>query len=178
MEIDQIPAQHPGGAPAHDLAVFLVDAREDLVALAYVMTGSQDEAQDVVHDVYLRLMRADLDQVIDLRAYARRAITNECASWGRRLARSRIRSRDLRSEWNRRLATQPDPHGRIEVLSALSGLSMRQRTAVVLRYYLNWDDIAIADTLGCAPATVRTLLSRALRKLRADLEDDKVGGTP
>lgn len=146
-------------------------AREDLVALAYVMTGSQDEAQDVVHEVFVRLLRADVTGVDDLWSYARRAVTNECASWGRRIARGARRSQALSVEWNRLLRTQPDPYGRVEVLSALTSLSQRQRAAVVLRYYLSWEDDAIAEALGCAPATVRSLLSRALRKLETELTE-------
>lgn len=182
MGSEQIP-RHPAGGSGDGPAIaevgaFLADSREDLVALAYVMTASQDEAQDVVHDVFLRLLRTDLTGVADLRAYARRAITNECATWGRRLTRSRRRSRSLHAEWQRVLATQPDPHGRVEVLTALSVLSTRQRTAVVLRYYLDWDDEAIAETLHCAPSTVRTVLSRAMKKLRADLADPSEPTTP
>ena len=146
-------------------------ARDDLVALAYVMTGSQDEAQDVVHEVFVRLLRADVTEVHDLWSYARRAVTNECASWGRRIARGTRRSQALRAEWDRVLRTQPDPFGRVEVLSVMTSLPQRQRAAVVLRYYLSWDDDAIAETLDCAPATVRSLLSRALRKLQAELTE-------
>ena len=47
------------GVVPFDLGAFLAHSREDLVALAYVVTGSQEEAQDIAHDVYLRLMRAD-----------------------------------------------------------------------------------------------------------------------
>lgn len=159
------------GDDAVEVTEFLRNAREDLVALAYVLTGSQEEAQDVVHDVFVRLLRIDLAGVADLRSYARRAVTNECASWGRRLTRNARRSRQLRSEWDRVLSTQPDPFGRIEVLSAMTTLSSRQRAAVVLRYYLGWDDAAIAETLNCAPTTVRSLISRALKKLRTELTE-------
>ena len=48
------------GDDAVEVTEFLRNAREDLVALAYVLTGSQEEAQDVVHDVFVRLLRIDL----------------------------------------------------------------------------------------------------------------------
>ena len=56
-------------------------------------------------------------------------------------------------------------------MSALRSLSARQRAAVVLRYYLDWDDDSIAQTLACTPATVRSLLSRALKKMRTELTE-------
>ena len=149
-----------------------------MMALAYVLTGSQEDAQDVVQTVLARLAGSDLGHVTDMPAYCHRAVTNESASWGRVKVRTRRRVEALNSEWIRRHATQPDPYGRIEVMSALRALPLRQRSAVVLRYYLDWDDDAIAETLGCAPATVRSILSRALKKLRLELgNDDHEGAT-
>jgi RNA polymerase sigma factor (sigma-70 family) len=49
----------------------------------------------------------------------------------------------------------------------LAELSMRQRAVVVLRFYEDLDDAAIADILGCSPATVTTHLKRALAHLRS-----------
>lgn len=164
-----------GADAAHgrgDVGAFLASFRADLVALAYVLTGSQHDAQDVVHTVIVRLLRTDLTRVGDPRAYCRRAVINECASWGRRRVRSARTVKALEAEWNRVLSSQPDPFGRVEVMSALRSLSQRQRTAVVLRYYLDWNDDQIAEALKCAPATVRSLLSRGLKRLRAELEGE------
>ena len=65
----------------------------------------------------------------------------------------------------------PDPAqasgDRDEVERLLRGLPRQQRAALVLRYYLDWPDDEIAQALGCAPATVRSHLSRALATLRA-----------
>jgi RNA polymerase sigma factor (sigma-70 family) len=146
--------------------------RNSMLALAYVLTGSHEDAQDIVQTVLVRLAGVELGRVADIRAYCHRAVTNECASWGRAKVRSRHRVETLSSEWIRRHSTQPDPYGRIELMGALRALPLRQRSAVVLRYYLDWNDDAIAETLGCAPATVRSILSRALKKLRTELGDD------
>jgi RNA polymerase sigma factor (sigma-70 family) len=144
------PSNDAGEQRKSDLAQ--VD-RDAMMALAYVLTGSREDAQDVVQNVLTRL-------------------TDECASWGRAKSRTRRRLNAASSEWVRRHSTQPDPYGRAEVMSALRGLPHRQRTAVVLRYYLDWDDRAIAEVLGCAPATVRTILSRTLARLRTELGGD------
>lgn len=152
------------------VALYVSEAADHLVALAYVLTGSRSDAQDVAHDVVVRLLERNPSTVRDLDAYARRAVVNECTSRGRRMGRSISREQRLRLEWNRVLATQPDPYGRLDVMAALARLGGRQRSAVVLRYYLDWTDHDIADALGCAPATVRSLLSRAMKKLRAELD--------
>lgn len=69
--------------PTVDLRALLVRERERLVALAYVLIGSRDEAQDVVQDVSLKLLESDLTHVVEPAAYARRAVTHECATWHR-----------------------------------------------------------------------------------------------
>jgi len=162
-----------GGAkltPARSRLDALAHAEGDgLVALAYVVTGDREAALDAVQEVFARLARADLSTIENLGAYARRAVCHECASWGRSMTRMGRRNGRLEAEWRRDLATQPDPFGRIELMGALGVLSARQRTAVVLRYFVQLDDKQIAECLDCAPSTVRTLLSRAMTKLRREL---------
>lgn len=41
---------------------------------------------------------------------------------------------------------------------------------LVLRYYEQLEDEAIADLIGCSPATVRSHASRALKSLRLESE--------
>jgi DNA-directed RNA polymerase specialized sigma24 family protein len=56
----------------------------------------------------------------------------------------------------------------------MAHLSQRQRTAIVLRFFHDLDDAAIAASIGCRPATVRSLISRALVAMRA--ESDRMKG--
>ena len=55
---------------------------------------------------------------------------------------------------------------REEVLASLDKLSPDQRAAVVMRYYLDWSDAEMSQTLGIVPGTVRWRLSRARERLR------------
>lgn len=50
-------------------------------------------------------------------------------------------------------------------------LPAQQRAALVLRFYEDMDDVAIANILDCKPATVRSHVMRALSRLRAALGD-------
>jgi RNA polymerase sigma factor (sigma-70 family) len=61
----------------------------------------------------------------------------------------------------------PDP----EVGRALASLPVRQRAVIVCRYYLDWSTDDTASALGVAPGTVKSRLSRALKKLADDLGD-------
>ncbi len=50
---------------------------------------------------------------------------------------------------------------------ALDSLPPRARSILVLRYYADLDDRAIAQSLGISESTVRATASRALATLRA-----------
>jgi RNA polymerase sigma factor (sigma-70 family) len=53
---------------------------------------------------------------------------------------------------------------------ALSHLSRRQRTILVMRYYLDMTEADVAATLGCRVGTVKSTSHRALKDLRRMLE--------
>jgi len=155
-------------ASLHDLSGYIETERDRLIGLAYLFLGNNHDAEDAVQSALARLTSKDLSHVTDLSSYVRQAVVNECASW----KRSSIR----RERTERRLA-QPDTPGdligALDLARSLQRLSTKHRSVVVLRYYLDLDDNAAAEVLGCAPATVRSRLSRALRKLRSDLEGDE-----
>jgi RNA polymerase sigma factor (sigma-70 family) len=53
------------------------------------------------------------------------------------------------------------------VLRALGRLPSRQRAVLALRFYEDVSEAQIAEVLGCATGTVRSLTNRALSALRA-----------
>jgi RNA polymerase sigma factor (sigma-70 family) len=56
-------------------------------------------------------------------------------------------------------------------MDAVGRLPIRQRTAIVLRYFADWSEAEIA-ALDCRPGTVKSLLSRARTKLSQELIHD------
>jgi RNA polymerase sigma factor (sigma-70 family) len=127
-----------------------------LMRLAYLLTGSNEVAEDLVHDVFLR---AGDRLPLDLPAsYLRASVVNAC------------RSQHRRAVVARRHAPPPAPlvmpRELVDFRDVLLGLPLRQRTAVVLRYFCDMGDDDIAALLDCRPATVRSLVSRGLANLR------------
>ena len=59
---------------------------------------------------------------------------------------------------------------RLALFAALDDLSPKQRAAVVLRYYHDYDYATIARILETSPSNVGAMLSRALDRLRVTLE--------
>lgn len=59
------------------------------------------------------------------------------------------------------------------LLEALGRLSQRQRSVLVLRYYVGYGTDEIAEIFGSSRATVRVHLSRGRRRLRELLGEDR-----
>src|SRR5688500_10869565 len=63
---------------------------------------------------------------------------------------------------------------RLALLQALDVLPARQRAAVILRYYHDYDYATIARILGTTSTNVGAMLSRALDRLKDALEPEQV----
>jgi RNA polymerase sigma-70 factor (sigma-E family) len=142
-----------------DLVRVYRERYDGLVRLAYLVSGERDRAEEVVQEAFLKTHRS-WARVREPLPYLRQAVVNGCRSVGRRqqLERARLpRPADPATQ-------QPD-----ELWDALATLPDRQRTAVVLRYYVDLPDTEIAGILDCRPATVRTTIHRALARLRQEI---------
>jgi RNA polymerase sigma-70 factor (sigma-E family) len=140
-----------------------------LVRLAVLLTGGEDVAEDLVHDVFVR-SRDRLGEMTEdeARAYLRRSLAN---AW-----RNEIRHRTVAQRAKPRLVQRYDPEpsrrvdDRDEMWRAIARLPDRQRAVIVLRYYEDLSDVEIARVLGCRQVTVRTQAKRALAKLQEAME--------
>ena len=59
----------------------------------------------------------------------------------------------------------PDP----DLIEALGRLSLKLRSVVVARYYLDWSTSEVAEALEIPEGTVKSCLSRALQRLAREL---------
>jgi RNA polymerase sigma factor (sigma-70 family) len=65
-----------------------------------------------------------------------------------------------------------DEHADADLDRALAQLSVRQRTAVVLHYYLGLSIADVAEVMSAAPGTVKSMLADARTRLRRELGED------
>jgi RNA polymerase sigma-70 factor (sigma-E family) len=140
--------------------------RDGLVRLAYLMTGSQAVAEDLVQDTFVRVM-ARLDPSSSPGAYLRRSVINACYSWHRRAWRE-VRPGDRDGE--PRPGGNRDEGGDVDMWDALNRLAPRRRSILVMRYYLDMSEADVAATLGCRVGTVKSTTHRALADLRKMIE--------
>jgi RNA polymerase sigma-70 factor (sigma-E family) len=162
-----------------DFEVFAAARLPDLLRYATALTGDRELAADLVQDVltraFTRWPRIRRTEAPD--RYLKRMITNAHLSHRRRWSVRRI-APAADDVLDARAPVAPDPTAldlergeQVDRLwQALAALPARQRAVLVLRYYEGLTDTEIAGVLDCAPGTVRSSASRALRALRLDEE--------
>ena len=132
------------------------------VRRAVLLLGSNDLANDVVHDAFIAVYRR-WDALNEPGPYLHIAVLNGC----RGIRRQRSRQRRLLP----RLVDRASPPSVDDVLDdLLAELPFNQRAAVVLRFYGGLTTDEIAGELGCAPGSVGPWINRALAKLRKALQ--------
>ena len=170
---------------------FLASVERRAYRMAYIATGSREEALDIVQDTMFRLVRS----------YARkseekwkplfyRILQNRIRDWYRRRA--------VRNRWHAWLPSRrnsdneeyADPIAQAEdkdahapdaqvhmgdsmkaLDTALGSLPMRQQQAFLLR---GWEGLSVRETaaaMKCSEGTVKAHYSRAVHSLRSLLED-------
>jgi RNA polymerase sigma-70 factor, ECF subfamily len=162
----------------------IADDRKRLEALAYRLTGSLADAQDVVQDAWLRWAGTDKAPIHNPAAWATTVVT--------RLSLDRLRAQDVRRrrhvgpwlpEFERTPILEiPEPNTsndaiplaqalrleriRIEVLALLDRLSPIERCVVVLADAFDIPFPEVAKIVERSEASCRQLASRARRRLR------------
>jgi RNA polymerase sigma-70 factor (sigma-E family) len=141
--------------------------------LAYLLCGDPHRAEEAVAEAFAKVWpHWQRGRVADERAYLRRAVVNELRS------RARRRAVEHREADRRKATGRGDPTGQEQALErhglllALAELPARQRAVVVLRFYEDLSEAAIAEVLGMRPGTVKSQTSRGLARLRQILGED------
>lgn len=151
-----------------DLAALYETEHVRLVHLARALTASPTLAEEIVQEAFIKVYekRASVSAPA---GYLRQVVVNECHSRTRRAAveRSKLEILGRRPE----PAPSPEPGVREEILSTLSDLPQRQRTAIVLRFYEDLSVAATAELMGVRQGTVKSLVHRGLQALKASIEE-------
>jgi len=102
--------------------------------------------------------------------YLRRMLVNAHISWRRKRSSGEVVDGPSRVERADRADISADAVERDALWRLITRLPPKQRVTVVLRFYEDLDDTAIAEIMGCSPATVRTHTMRALNALRQHVD--------
>jgi RNA polymerase sigma-70 factor (sigma-E family) len=156
---------------------FVAGCGRSLVRLAFVLSGdrqvAEDLAQTVLADAYRHWKR--VRAAANPEAYVRRMLVNAHLSRRRRRWTTE-RPADLRQETGATVADPADAvAARDQMRVLLSRLAPRARAVLVLRYYADLNDAAIAEAMGISESSVRATASRALASLRGPAAIDVQG---
>lgn len=171
---DALVARIAGG----DLAAWpqLVDRHlASVVSQAWYMLNDRHEAEDVAQEAFLRLMKKIPDWRPGgprLRTWLHRVTVNLC------IDRRRVQRPEALDDLPEAAAPPSDrdelDHGldlERSVRAALQTLNDRQRAAMILVHYEGFSNIEAAGILGLTVDALESLLSRARRAIRRELED-------
>jgi RNA polymerase sigma factor (sigma-70 family) len=146
--------------------------------LAYQLTGSVSDAEDVVHDVFLKLYDVPPEKLGEPKAYLCKMVTNRC----RDLQKTARKKREQYfGEW------LPEPLSNSEedsmdsvirddelsygILVLLEKLTPTERVVFVLREALSFEYHEIAELIEKSEANCRKLFSRANAKTGINSEE-------
>jgi RNA polymerase sigma-70 factor (ECF subfamily) len=166
---------HPASAnQAADPTQLFEQQRNRLVGLAYRLTGSRSEAEDIVHETYLRWTAADQQTIDSASAWLARVTTNLALDY---LKSARVQRESYLGPWLPEPYVEHDhtPQGQYELdqsisialMLTLERLSPSERAAFILHDVFQFDFNDIATMLDKSAPACRKLASRARNSLRS-----------
>jgi RNA polymerase sigma-70 factor (sigma-E family) len=153
---------------------FVAAAWPRLRQAAFALTGNTPDAEDLLQAVLVRAYAAwPRIRRDDPVAYVRRGLVNGYIDTWRRRQRLRLEPVEEVPDVTYDLDAGADE--RVDLRATLAALTPRERTMVVMRYYLDQPEAEVALALGCSTGTVKSTCSRAVARLR--MCDDSPRGT-
>ena len=146
---------------ATEFAAFYAKELDGQVRRAFLLVGSNEIANDVVHDAFVAVYRR-WDELESPGPYLNRVVLNGC--------RDLARQRNRHDRVLRRMVAISDDFAVADTLDdVLKGLPFNHRAAIVLRFYGQLSVTEIADALGTRPGSVGPWIDRGLKKMRRAL---------
>ena len=140
--------------------------------LAYARTGSRADAEDVMQEVFLRVVKTR--PVFDSGAHAKAWLQRVASNCANDLIRLPLRRRE---EPLTEDMTAPEAQEPGSVTQAVLSLPARYRIPIHMYYYEGYSVAEVAGLLGKSQGTVKSRLFRARELLRDKLkEEDEVEG--
>jgi RNA polymerase sigma factor (sigma-70 family) len=158
--------------PPEDIAQLYRGTSRRLLGVLVAAGASREEAEEVIHDAYLKLIPrwSRVSKYDDPEAWVRTvAMRNWISLCRRRSTAQRLlplvgaRSREGGGESD---ATE------VAVLAAVGQLPIDQRAVIAMFYYLDLDIQMIGRSLGVSPGTVKSRLARARTALKRQLGEE------
>jgi RNA polymerase sigma factor (sigma-70 family) len=144
--------------------------QQQLTHYAYNITGSYEDARDVVQDVYLEVMNRPEEKILDKKAYLTRSVINRAINW-------KNRQKKFVSEYPGPWLPEPVATEKADatleqndilnysMMVLLEKLNAQQRAVFILKEAFEYDHEEIASILNISEENSRKILSRAKKEL-------------
>ncbi len=145
---------------------FVIARRPALLRTAYLLTGSNEDAEDLVQTAFIKCVPKWAKIADRPEPYVRQVLARESISrWRTRRWRESV-AEHLPEDPGHETSNDDTTNERIVLREALRCLAPRQRAVIVLRYYEDLTEKQTADHLGIAVGTVKSQARDALARLR------------
>ena len=150
-----------------EFAAFVVECSPKMLRVAFLLTGQQSAAEDLLQasleKLYVVWDRLETDTPPT--QYLRRIVyTTHISSWRRRLREVLTESPPEHAEQRDAYAEHDD---RDRLWRLVQRLAPMQRSVIVLRFYEDLSGAEIAQVLRISPGSVKVHTSRGVRRLRS-----------
>ncbi|MDA8019525.1 MAG: sigma-70 family RNA polymerase sigma factor [Thermoanaerobaculia bacterium] len=167
----------PLAEPSSELEEIFQSFHGKVFAAAYRVTGSAQDAEDVLQTVFLRLLKRQdtLDLAPNPGAYLHRAAVNASLDLIRSKARSSslplddLSAQPAEAESRSPERSQHDRELRRSLRLAITGLTAKSAEIFVLRFFEGQANKEIADQLGMTQAAVGVALHRARNQVKEEI---------
>lgn len=165
-------------ADLEELAFLFREHYKGIFGVAYRITGSQSDAEDVLQTIFMRLTRGweSRDLSPNPRAFLYRSAINASLDLLRHRKRANSVSLDVLDPDQSHGHSPVSPDDNLKDLElrelirhAVAKLEGRAATAFALRYYEGYDNGRIAEVLGTSQLVVAVTLHRARTRLRKEI---------
>ncbi|GAA1912825.1 SigE family RNA polymerase sigma factor [Nocardioides marmoribigeumensis] len=129
---------------------------------AYLLTGHHQDAEDLVQRTLVKVVAVWPRIAADPDPYVKRVMYHDNISRWRRRSRRPERLTDVLPE---RQVTRDDTT-RLALEDALSRLTPKQRTVLVLRFYEDLTEARTAEVMGVGLGTVKSQTRHAIKRIR------------
>jgi RNA polymerase sigma-70 factor (sigma-E family) len=172
--LDSVPLRLPSHADQAIATMYSTEYRS-LVRISMVLVGDLGTAEEVVQECFVAMYAAwrrlkDVDKAVH---YLRRSVVNRSRSV---LRRRIVADKHAPKHEPDMPSAEQGAITRLErtaVIAALRSLPVRQREAIMLRYYLDLSEEEVASAMRISRGAVKSHTARAKVALRAVLETER-----
>lgn len=146
---------------------------DEIYRYVYRLLGSIEEAKDITQEVFIAMLKAipTYKEQGKFKAWLYRIAHNRCMNtfrYTKHLSNAELDTKILHTT----IDDSEQLADRAFVAELLSTLPVKQRSAIILKYYHDLTTIEIAKISGTSVPTIKSRLFQGLRKLKKRMKED------